>query len=262
MDLKVSGAQLAVTEDIDQNIQDITDAIDKAGGQGSDILLTPEGSLSGYTPKFDRGQVEAGLETVTGHAKALGVGLALGTCYIEPDDQCYNQIRFYAKDGAYLGFHSKILRCGSMEAEPRGEINNYAATDLRTFEFEGVTIGGLICNDFWANPCCTPVPDPNLTHQLSDMGARVIFQAVNGGRDGSPWARDVVWPFHESNLLMRTRADGLWTVVADSAHPLAHPCSCPSGVVSPEGRWATQANRRGADQFTYTIDLSSEEDNH
>ena len=171
MKLKVSGAQLDVTKDVDINVRNIINAIDTAGEQGADILLTPEGSLSGYTPKFDRNQVETALATVTGHAKSQGVGLALGTCYIESDELCYNQLRFYAKNGEYLGFHSKILRCGSMEAEPRGEINHYATTDLRTFEFEGITIGGLICNDFWANPCCTPVPDPHLAYQLSDTGA-------------------------------------------------------------------------------------------
>lgn len=265
MRLRVSGAQLDVTKDVDRNFQNVIDAIDAACEQGADILLTPEGSLSGYTPEFDRSHVEAALDAITDHAKSRGVGLALGTCFIESNDLCYNQIRFYSKNGEYLGFHSKILRCGSIEAEPRGEINHYATTDLRTFEFEGITISGLICNDFWANPSCTPLPDPHLTQQLSDLDAKVIFQAVNGGRNGSLWARDVVWPFHESNLMMRTRSDRLWTVVADSAHPVDHPCSCPSGVITPNGEWAVQTRKQGTDQFTYTIDtfnLQNEKDTH
>ena len=257
MTLKVCGAQLDITRDIDQNIHNIVGSIDRAGEQGADILLTPEGSLSGYTPEFDRDRVETALEIVTSHAQAHGVGLALGTCFVEPDEMCYNQIRFYAKDGAYLGFHSKILRCGTMEPVPRGEVTQYAATQLQTFEFEGITVGGLICNDFWANPCCTPQPDPFLAHQLARMGARIIFQAVNGGRDGSNWAERVIWPFHESNLRMRTRADALWTVVADSAHPVSNPCSCPSGVISPDGEWAVQTKAQGQDLFSYTIDLTS-----
>ena len=28
------------------------------------------------------------------------------------------------------------------------------------------------------------MPDPHLTQQLARMGARVVFHAVNGGRDG------------------------------------------------------------------------------
>jgi predicted amidohydrolase len=255
MTLTVSGAQLDVTRDVAQNLSQILAAIDFASEEGADILLTPEGSLSGYTPDFDRGEVENALGDVLARASDRRIGLALGTCFVESDDRCYNQIRFYAKDGDFLGFHSKILRCGSMEAEPRGEINHYAASDLRTFQFDGVTIGGLICNDFWANPGCTPMPDPHLAHQLSEMGARVIFQSVNGGRNGSTWSTGVVWSFHETNLLMRTRTDKLWTVVADSAHPVTMPCSCPSGVISPEGEWTVQADKQGVHQFTYTIDL-------
>ncbi|MDA0336475.1 MAG: carbon-nitrogen hydrolase family protein [bacterium] len=255
MMLKVCGAQLDVTRDIDHNTTQITHAIDVASQHGAGILLTPEGSLSGYTPDFDRTRVEAGLAIVTTHARDRGVALALGTCFIEADGLCYNQLRFYARDGAYLGFHSKILRCGTMVPEPRGELNDYAATELRTFEFEGIRIGGLICNDFWANPCCTPQPDPFLVHQLATMGARIIFHAVNGGRDGSDWAEHVVWSFHEANLRMRTRGDALWTIVADSAHPVTKPCSCPSGVLSPEGSWSVQASRQGVDHFICTIEL-------
>ena len=257
--LTVSGAQLAVTHDIDRNTQQILQAIDTASTEGADILLTPEGSLSGYTPDFDTSRVRAALDVVTTKARGRGLGLALGTCFIEEDGRCYNQIRFYEKNGTFLGFHSKILRCGSMESDPRGEINDYAATDLRTFDFGAITIGGLICNDFWGNPGCTPVPEPHLSHQLRTLGARVVFQAVNGGRDGSAWSRDVVWPFHESNLRMRTRSDRLWTVVADNSHPETMPCSCPSGVISPDGSWVARTENQGIDQFTFVIDLKTDE---
>jgi len=260
MTLKVSGVTTAVSRDVAHNVGEITQAIDRAAEMEADILLTPEGSLSGYTPDFNRAEVEAALETVTTHASAREIGLALGTCYIEPDERRYNQIRFYAKDGTYLGFHSKILRCGVLDPEPRGEMLHYAASELRTFNFEGVPIGGLICNDFWANPSCTPQPDPFLPQKLASMGARVIFQAVNGGRDGNDWAENVIWPFHESNLRMRTRAAGVWTVVADSSHPVTIPCSCPSGVLSPEGTWVVNAKRQGVDQYTTSIDLSPEKE--
>ena len=181
----------------------------------------------------------------------------MGTCFTEADGRCYNQIRFYEGDGSYLGFHSKTLRCGTMEAEPRGEINHYGSSPLRTFTVKGVSVGGLICNDLWANPGCTPVPDPHLTQQLSDMGARAIFHAVNGGRDGSPWAREVVWPFHESNLRMRARAGRVWIVTVDNCHPVDVRCSAPSGVIAPGGQWVCQAEPQGEQCFSYTVDLTA-----
>jgi predicted amidohydrolase len=256
MHLRVAGAQLPVTADVKTNVEAICRAIAWSEAQGADILLTPEGSLSGYTATFDADEVREGLAEVTEAARRAHVGLALGTCFIELDDGgCYNQIRFYEPDGTYLGFHSKTLRCGSLDDPPRGEINRYAVRPLRTFCFQGVTIGGLICNDMWANPECTPQPDPHLSQRLSEMGARIILHAVNGGRDGSDWS-DVAWRYHEANLRMRARAGRLWIVTVDSCYPPSLKCSAPSGVVAPDGTWACQADPWGEQYFVHDIELS------
>jgi predicted amidohydrolase len=118
----------------------------------------------------------------------------------------------------------------------------------------GVRIGGLICNDLWANPGCTPQPDPHLTQQLSRLGARLVFHSVNGGRDGGEWS-EVGWRFHEANLQMRARAGRLWIVTVDNSDPDTWPCSAPSGVVDPEGRWAYRARSRGEELFAFTVQI-------
>jgi predicted amidohydrolase len=115
-------------------------------------------------------------------------------------------------------------------------------------------VGGLICNDLWANPECTPGPDPHLTQQLARKGARVLFHAVNGGRDGGEWS-EVAWHYHESNLRMRARAGRLWIVTVDSAEPTHLPCSAPSGVIAPDGRWAVKTPAQGEQFFAHTIEL-------
>jgi predicted amidohydrolase len=253
--LKVAGAQMAVGNDIAAHAATIGRAIKYAFDEGADILLTPEGSLSGYTHEFDQAATEAALKEVVSASTEAGIALALGTCFVEPDDgKCYNQVRFYTADGEYLGFHSKTLRCGSMTDPPKGEINHYAVSPLRTFQVKGVTVGALICNDLWANPGCTPMPDTHLTQQLSDMGARVIFHAINGGRGASEWS-DVAWNYHESNLRMRAQAGGVWVVPVDNCHPTDLRCSCPSGVVDSRGQWVAQAPVKGEQFFSYTIDL-------
>ena len=255
--LKVAVAQISVTRDLDANVETINRAIDRAVAEKADVLLTPEGSLSGYTPQFDQSAVSAALEKVVERASSAGLALALGTCFVEPDDQrCYNQIRFYDADGTFLGFHSKTLRCGSMtDHPPKGEINHYAARPLRTYQLKGITIGGLICNDMWANPGCTPMPDPHLSQKLSEMGAEIIFEAVNGGRNGSAWSREVFWPFHETNMRIRARSGKVWMVVADNCHPTNIPCSCPSGVLGPDGNWAVKAPDQGEQMVFHTIEL-------
>jgi len=245
---------MAVTADVRANTEAILRAVAFAAEREADILLTPEGSLSGYRPDFDRKQVAAALEAVTAAAEQAHLALALGTCFEEPDDgKCYNQIRFYDADGQHLGFHSKTLLCSTLAEPPTGEIEHYATRPLRTFEICGVTVGGLICNDLWANPGCTSVPDPHLTQQLARAGARMIFHAVNGGRSGD--LPRVAWEYHNANLLMRAEAGRIWIVTADSCFPTDVACSAPCGVVGPDGAWACRTEPRGERFFVRTIEL-------
>lgn len=253
--MRIAAAQLPVTADIAANLAAILRAVRYAAEQRADVLLTPEGSLSGYKPRFDRAAVEPALASVTRAAADAGVGLALGTCFVEPDGRCYNQIRFYERDGTYLGFHSKTLCCGSLADPPRGEIEPYAVAPLRTFELCGTTVGGLICNDLWANPGCTPQDDPHLTWKLAQSGAKVIFHAVNGGR-GGPDA-DLAWQYHDANLRLRAAASRLWIITVDSCAPEHLRCSAPSGVIDPSGAWVYQAPDRG-EQFFAVDEIASD----
>jgi len=72
---------------------------------------------------------------------------------------------------------------------------------LRVFNFKDITVGGLICNDMWANPCVTPTPDPHLTRLLAVKGVKIIFHAVNGDRDSGAFSQETVRKFHEVHLL-------------------------------------------------------------
>ncbi|MHC4120700.1 MAG: carbon-nitrogen hydrolase family protein [Planctomycetota bacterium] len=254
--LRVAVAQIPVVAHIETNIETISRAIDRAVAEKADILLTPEGSLSGYTHKFDQAKVETGLKKLLAKASAADLALALGTCFVESDDgKCYNQIRFYDAEGKFLGFHSKTLRCGTMTRPTQGEINNYAARPLRTFKIKGITVGALICNDMWANPGCTPMPDTHLSQQLAEKGAKIVFHAVNGGRNGSDWSKNVFWPFHETNLRIRAQTGKLWIVTTDNCHPTDIPCSAPSGVIKPNGNWAVKTPDQAEQMAVYTIEL-------
>jgi len=98
--LRVAVAQIPVVADIEANIETIASAIDLAATEKAEILLTPEGSLSGYRHKFDQARVEVGLKKLVARASAANLALALGTCFVEREDgRCYNQVRFYDADG-------------------------------------------------------------------------------------------------------------------------------------------------------------------
>lgn len=256
MKIRVSALQMPVTDDVDRNVRYICTGIEAAAKARAEILLTPEGSLSGYRHDFNQQEVTQALQHVTALARDRAVGLALGTCFRERGGKCYNQIRFYRPAGEFIGFHSKTLVCGTMAKRPVGEINHYAVSPLKVFRWNArLTIGGLICNDLWANPECTPMPDPHLTQRLAAMGARIIFHAVNGGRDGGERSK-LNWQYHEANMRMRARAGGLWIVTVDNAEPFRLPCSSPSGVVGPKGTWQRRVPDRGLGFFAHDIKLS------
>jgi predicted amidohydrolase len=254
MTLRVAGAQIRVTNDVEANFAAISQAIDFARREKADILLTPEGSLSGYSHQFDARHVDDALRRVTAQAQSANLGLALGTCFVEPDDgQCYNQIRFYEPGGNYLGFHSKILRTGSLTQPSQGEVTWFTARPLTTFDYRGIRIGGLICNDMWANPRCTPMQDTHLSPQLSELGVRIVFHAINTG-DWTEWSQ-VEWNFHESNLRLRALAGRLWIVTVDIGEPTAGKSGAPSGVFDPTGDWVCRVAPTGTQYFVHNIEL-------
>ena len=257
--LRVAGAQLPVTENVNTNLAALERAVQYAVGQKADVLLTPEGSLSGYFKEFDAARTADALESITAVARTAGVALALGTCFKEPaDGRRYDELRFYDRQGGYLGFHAKILLCRHIpEPESKGEIDYFATRPLRTFELEGITIGGLICNDMWANPEWTPQADPHLSQQLAGKGARVILHSVNSGLAQSDDMLELNRSYHESNLRIRARAGKLWIVVVDAADPKGKLANqAPSGVIDPAGNWAVRVDERGEQFFAYTIELN------
>lgn len=194
--IKLSGLQMIITGDIDKNKDQILEGIRNASKAGADFLVTPEGSLSGYTSNFDQGKVEPALKEILDEALKNKVGLMLGTCYKESkagSEYCYNQVRVYDATGKYLGAYSKILRCSGLDMPGTGEMVDYVEGELRTFDWKGLKFGILICNDLWATPGYTTMPNPYLPWKLKQMGAQFIVHCINSGTNQR------YRPFHESS---------------------------------------------------------------
>jgi predicted amidohydrolase len=255
--IRVAGAQIPVVRNIEQNLAAISRAIDYAIVEKAEVLVTPEGSLSGYTHEFDAVAVDRALAEIIRKARAGHLALALGTCFEEPGDrQRYDEVRLYDSGGAYLGFHAKILLCRKV-ADPssKGEIDFFKTKPLGVFHLNGLTVGALVCNDLWANPEWTPQDDPHLLQQLSRLGARVVFLAVNSSQaEGEELVLNR--QFHEANLRLRARSAGVWVVSADAADPRGGLASqAPSGILDPTGHWVLMAKPVGEQMFAYTINL-------
>jgi predicted amidohydrolase len=248
--LRISGLQMLVTESVPDNERRILAGIDRAAGDRADFLLTPEGSLSGYYAGFDGQEVAEALARVADAARRAGVGLALGTCYKEAEgaqEYCYNQVRIYAPEGDYLGCHAKILRCSSLWRPGTGEMRDYVEGTLRTFDWQGIRLGALICNDLWATPGWTTMPNPYLPWQLKRMGAQVLLHAINSGQDQRNR------PFHESSTELWARALRLPIVQVNAAPAGGRAVNAPSGALDAEGRRFATCPDRGEQYFTCEV---------
>jgi predicted amidohydrolase len=235
-----------VSKDISGNENRILKGIEKAAKDKAGFLLTPEGSLSGYRADFEQKEVENALKRITLKAKKLKVGLALGTCFKEKG-RCYNQVRVYNPNGGYQGFYAKILRCSSLENPGTGEMSYYIKGTLKTFIWKGLRFGTLICNDLWATPGCTTIPNPYLPWKLKQMGAKVIFHSINSGIDQSKRK------FHESSVELWAQSLGIHIVEVNAIHDINKPVNARSGVVGPDGKRIFIAPDLGEQYFSYKI---------
>lgn len=249
--LRISGIQMLVTGDVRSNEAKVMEGIAAAAADRSHFLLTPEGSVSGYYAGFDRAEVAEAVERLRAAARAAGVGLALGTCYKETEDEaehCYNQIRCYAPQGDFLGFHAKILRCSRLEHPGTGEMKDYVEGTLRTFEWQGVRFGALICNDLWATPGWTTMPNPYLPWQLKRMGAQIIFHAINSGEDQRHR------PFHESSSMLWARRLEIPIAQVNAAKEEGA-VNAPSGLIGPDGERLVNVPDVGEQYFAGEVEV-------
>ena len=263
----VAGLQILDSKDVPTNERVIHAAIDRAAAAKADFLITPEGSLSGYHPAFDRVQVAEAIARVTSHAKDVRLGLVLGTCFKDLEEEwpevvatevgakhkqreyCYDQIRVYAPTGEYLGAHSKILLCSPIFHPGTGEVSQYVTGTLRTFTWDGVCFGALICNDLWATPGATTTPNPYLPWRLKTMGAQVIFHSV--GTAGTP---EFYRTYQEAN-------QSLWAkvlrvpIVTTNANDGKIPSNCRAGFVDASGERHNLAPDLGEQFFVSKVSI-------
>lgn len=245
----VSGLQMNVTTDIGLNLKQIVEGIKKAADEGADFLVTPEGSLSGYTNDFDQKELSDALAAVTAEASRMKIGLMLGTCYkqiVKGKEFCFNQVRVYSPEGLFLGEYSKILRCSILDMPGTGEMVDYVEGDLRTFDWNGFRFGILICNDLWATPGYTTMPNPYLAWKLKQMGAQFIVHCINSG------TVQKYRPFHESSAELWALSVKLPVLEVNAAQG-DEKINAQSGLIDSSGERNLRVPDSGVQFFTVKI---------
>ena len=249
----LAGLQMNVTPVIKDNLEQILTGIRKAAAEGASFLVTPEGSLSGYNSTFNREELDSALEKVKASAAEMKVGLILGTCFKElrnGKELCYDQVRVYAPDGSFKGAYSKILRCSPLDLPGTGEMVEYVEGELRTFDWNGFRFGVLVCNDLWATPGYTTMPNPYLVWRLKQMGAQFIVHCINSG------TVQKYRPFHESSaeLWALSVKTPIMEVNASQGNSIIN---ARSGLIEADGERSIRVHDSGVQFFTARINVNS-----
>ena len=241
--LRVAGVQMFVSSELEENLNKIINHIRTVDAE---IILFPELSLHNALAAFtqqEREEAWAEIAKTCGEAQKMAF---IGT-WAQQGGETTIQTRIYSKEGTLFGTYDKMVptRDDRKECVP--------GKSLHLFEHKGVPFGTLICNDLWVTPGFGSTPDPRLTYQLGEKGAKVIFHAICSGSDQTYTA------YHESNLLLRALESKVYICTANIADPRG-PVNAASGVVGPDGTWLIQAPREGEQVYTFDLRIPIEQE--
>jgi omega-amidase len=223
--------QLPVSFSVADNLERIIALVRES--RPGDLILTPEGSLSGYLVRtedlprlaeIDREEVRSGLETLQREASDAGVHLWVGACLAEVAggrEHWANAAIGLTPEG---GRH--IYRKANLATVERGTFvagNELPVFDLRMPVFDtehpagSVRVGVQICRE---------VRFPEQWLRLARGGAEIVLHLNNGVAHPAVLA---VW---RSHLVSRSAELQRFVVSANAAAPSQH---SPSMVVAPGG---------------------------
>ena len=199
--IRLAGAQIPVTTDVQKNISSIKTAIDWAVDNSVDYIMTPEASLSGYQKEFNTTELIDALAEIEEYQKSKEIGIGLGTlweeCNRDQTTQLENQLRFYNKEGMLHGRHSKTILCpldDKIGITESGVIRHtFLATDNPNII---IPISGVLCNDLYGKEGSV-----KLMGHLHTYNYKIYIHATNAERNVSPTYDSVYKEYH--NALLR-----------------------------------------------------------
>lgn len=265
--IRFGGAQIPCTPYIARNIQTIKTAIDWAADNDVEYLVTPEASLSGYTTTFADGDALVnGLQEIETYAASKAVGLCLGTLWVENgplgNESALvkrNQIRYYTKDGIYLGATHKTVNT-PLDAEIGVEANDTligvwmpAKNDKDVI----IPVAGLICADLYGLQCG---PNGGLPEQYYKLGAKLLIHSTNADRGTDLFKDDLEDLWLDANL-RRVSYLLLPVISVDNCYHMDgseyHGKTATQSGVLIGGKWVTSVPRFGTQYFYHDFSIES-----
>lgn len=173
--MKISLAQIKPTlGNVKKNLELMTVNIDKAIGEGADIVVFPELSLTGYLVKDMVPSVAIKKDSVPEILLELSkkIGIIFGAVEEDEDFNFYNAA-FYLEDGEVKHIHRKVYlpTYGMFD-----EFRYFSKGDkFRSFDTKHGKCGILICEDAF---------HPSSAYILKEDGAKYLFLLANSPTRG------------------------------------------------------------------------------
>ena len=276
-DIRLAGAQIPVSIDIEYNKREILKSIDWAKENKVNHLLTPESSLSGYGEMWlDKiEQLESSLKEIEEHAKNAGIYLHLRTNFQEKEffgKINRNEIRHYDDKGKLLGVTYKTYGADCEVTLPREDSDPLVivptCADRKKINNRFSAIGGMICRDMFGYLDGTEFVKTPLHIQYKKFNCvDVLFHATNGTRYPEGSIRQEVYDlWHEAFFRMAASESSIPVLTVDSCTPWywdetseipidSVSTSSQSGFIDFRG-WRTDVPRRGRQYFYYDMNVS------
>lgn len=237
--LTVGGCRIPVTTNIADNLVEIKKAIDWACDNSVDIMCTPECSLSGYMWKPDGKEdprvleLDMALQEIERYSVEKKVDIVLGTAWYNNKNQWVNMQAFII-DGEHQFTHEKNILF------PLEQEIYYPGYVSQVFDYKGVRIAGLICNDAWANTILWPGQTGLLLRSLWTKNVHFVFVSAFVPKEPGPNNMFYRWCQSQVELFS---AFGNWhTIVCDTTTNIDGtvyngPPASPVGICDSEADW-------------------------
>lgn len=179
--IKVAALQLAFSDDIDENIAEVSNLVREAAGKGAQVILPPELFEGHYFCRvedeglFARAKPTAEHKAVTAmQALAAELKVHIPTSFFEADGpHHYNSLAMIDPDGRVQG----VYRKSHIPDGPGYEEKFYfrpGNTGFKVWPAEDTTIGVGICWDQWY---------PETARAMMLMGAQILFYPTAIGNE-------------------------------------------------------------------------------
>ncbi len=243
VNLKISLAQTNIIwEDKKANETKASEMIEKAASEGSDLIVFPEMSLTGFSMNIDViSEYENDSETTrffSEQAKKHHIYITFGAAIRCPDGAIRNQAITVDRNGEIVSRYSKI------HPYSHGVEGKYftGGDSPSWFDIDGVTASPLICYD---------VRFPEIFQIVSKKSRLIVIP--------------VCWPLqrvHHLDILLRARAIENQSFIAAAnrtGHEMKYDYTGHSQIVGPRGDVLTEIREDEA-LITAEIDLSEADD--